>query len=38
MNAASEMYFMPVIAAEKLEFSGDPQDMLMKPETDKQII
>ena len=29
---------MPAVASEKLEFSGDPQDMLMKPETDKQNI
>ena len=27
---------MPVFGSEKLEFAGDPQAMLMKPETNRQ--
>lgn len=27
---------MPVVGSEKLELAGDPQAMLMKPETNRQ--
>ena len=27
---------MPIVGTEKLEFAGDPQAMLMKPETHRQ--
>ena len=27
---------MPIVGSEKLEFAGDPQAMLMKPETYRQ--